>query len=113
MSLGRPLLLSMFDYPNRPNSQVSRDKLGGSRDYFDRDDDALWNLAGIGNSPSVPAIDLQDHEHEFVVEAELPGLKKENIDIKIGDNGQSLTISGKYEVSRSTASPEAGGAAVY
>ena len=108
MSLARPFFF--FDHPSR--SQLSRDRRGGSRDFFDRDDDSLWNWSNVGNAATVPAIDLQEHEHEYVVEAELPGLKKENVDIKVGDNGQSLTISGNSEVSRSTASPEAGRAAV-
>lgn len=44
---------------------------------------------------NVPAIDLTEHANEFVVEAELPGVKKENVEIRIGDGGQSVTIEGK------------------
>ncbi len=44
---------------------------------------------------NVPAVDLTEHGNEFVVEAELPGVKKENIEIRIGDGGQSLTIEGR------------------
>lgn len=44
---------------------------------------------------NLPAVDLTEHANEFIVEAELPGVKKENLEIRIGDGGQSLTIEGK------------------
>ncbi|KAL5482727.1 hypothetical protein ACEPAI_9321 [Sanghuangporus weigelae] len=44
---------------------------------------------------SVPAVDVSEEPNAFVVEAELPGVKKENIELRIGDNGQSLTIEGR------------------
>lgn len=43
-----------------------------------------------------PALNLsQDEDGSFVVEAELPGVKKEDLNVKIGDGGRSLTIEGK------------------
>ena len=42
-----------------------------------------------------PAIDLTEDGKYYVVEAEIPGVKKENVEVRIGDNGQSLTIEGK------------------
>ncbi len=56
-------------------------------------------------------MDLTEHGNEFVVEAELPGVKKENIEIRIGDGGQSLTIEGRSFV-RSAAASESQGAEV-
>lgn len=46
-------------------------------------------------SGNVPAVDVTEEPNAFVVEAELPGVKKENVDLRIGDNGQSLTIEGR------------------
>ena len=43
----------------------------------------------------VPAVDVSEEPNAFVVEAELPGVKRENVDVRIGDNGQSLTIEGR------------------
>jgi len=61
---------------------------------------------------NLPAVDLTEHANEFVVEAELPGVKKENVEIRIGDGGQSLTIEGKSLVrSSSGPQPEASAAA--
>ena len=44
---------------------------------------------------NAPAVDVTEEPNAFVVEAELPGVKKENVDLRIGDNGQSLTIEGR------------------
>ncbi|KZT34365.1 HSP20-like chaperone [Sistotremastrum suecicum HHB10207 ss-3] len=41
-----------------------------------------------------PSVDVSEEGKTYVVEAELPGVKKENIDVRIGANGQSVTIEG-------------------
>ncbi len=41
----------------------------------------------------IPAIDVEETDNEYIVKAELPGLKKE--DIKISVRGDSITISGE------------------
>jgi len=57
---------------------------------------AIFNDPFFSNPiAALPAIDLAEEGNHYVVEAELPGVKKENVDIRIGDNGQSLTIEGK------------------
>ncbi|TBU62335.1 HSP20-like chaperone [Dichomitus squalens] len=42
-----------------------------------------------------PAIDVHEQGDNYIVEAELPGVKKENVSVRIGDGGRSLTIEGK------------------
>ncbi|KAJ6584975.1 HSP20-like chaperone [Mycena capillaripes] len=42
-----------------------------------------------------PAVDVSEAGNTYVVEAELPGVKKENLEVRIGDGGRSLTIQGK------------------
>ncbi|KAH0831950.1 HSP20-like chaperone [Lanmaoa asiatica] len=48
-------------------------------------------------SPSTihPALDLTEEGDNYIVEAELPGVKKENVDITVGDGGRSVTIQGR------------------
>jgi HSP20 family protein len=41
----------------------------------------------------VPAMDLEDNEKEFLLKAEMPGFKKEDIDIDVQDN--AVAISGE------------------
>ncbi|KAI0317776.1 HSP20-like chaperone [Amylostereum chailletii] len=42
-----------------------------------------------------PAVDVTEEGDQYVVEAELPGVKREDIDVRIGDGGRSVTIEGK------------------
>jgi len=42
-----------------------------------------------------PSVDLSEEGNAYIVEAELPGVKKENIEVNVGDNGQSVTIQGR------------------
>jgi hypothetical protein len=42
-----------------------------------------------------PAVDVSEEGNNYVVEAELPGVKKENVQVRIGDGGRSVTIEGR------------------
>lgn len=53
---------------------------------------------------SIP-LDLTEEGNTYIVEAELPGVKRENIEVNIGDNGQSVTIQGRIH-QRSASVPE-------
>ena len=50
-----------------------------------------------------PAVDLSEEGNNYIVEAELPGVKKENVEVRVGDSGRSITIEGK--IVRGTAQP--------
>ena len=56
---------------------------------FDRSFDRSEDFSGIWSPP----VDVFDNEGEIVLEAELPGLKKEDIDINVED--KLLTVSGE------------------
>jgi len=42
-----------------------------------------------------PAVELTEEGREYVVEAELPGVRKEDLEVRVGEGGKSLTIEGK------------------
>jgi HSP20 family protein len=46
----------------------------------------------------IPYVDLIDAGQEYVVKAELPGLKKENVEIEVGTNELSLTAKSSVEM---------------
>lgn len=50
-----------------------------------------------------PAVDVVEEGEKYIVEADLPGVKKDNVDITIGDGGRSITIQGKTARGRQTA----------
>jgi HSP20 family molecular chaperone IbpA len=45
----------------------------------------------------IPYVDVIDSGREYVVKAELPGLKKENVEIEVGVNEMSLTAKSEVE----------------
>ncbi|KAG8857965.1 hypothetical protein FRB96_005456 [Tulasnella sp. 330] len=40
------------------------------------------------------SLNLKDEDGQYVLSAELPGVKKENLEVHVGDNGRSITIQG-------------------
>ncbi len=55
---------------------------------------------------SRPAIDVREEGNSYIVEADLPGVQKENVEVSVGDGGRSVTIEGKI-VTRSPPQAEA------
>ncbi|KAF8502530.1 HSP20-like chaperone [Gautieria morchelliformis] len=45
--------------------------------------------------PRRPSIDLSEKGDEYIVEAEVPGVKKENLNVRVGDGGRSITVEGR------------------
>ncbi|MGC9453615.1 MAG: Hsp20/alpha crystallin family protein [Phycisphaerae bacterium] len=57
-----------------------------------------WPLAGLSRAGSwFPALDISEREDSVVVQAEIPGMKRDDIDISVQDN--HLTISGEKKES--------------
>lgn len=42
-----------------------------------------------------PNIDVTEEGPNYIVEADLPGVKKENVEVRVGDGGHSVTIEGR------------------
>jgi len=97
----RPLF-RMLDEPihRAPNSLSSMMR---TRPFFD---DPFFSspLSSSFGSGLRPAVDVSEEGNKYVVEAELPGVKKENVEVRIGDDGRSLTIQGRV-VSRGPEGP--------
>ena len=55
-------------------------------------DDPFFGLARNGLRP---AVDVAEEGNSYIIEAELPGVRKEDISVEIGENGRSVTIGGK------------------
>lgn len=94
MSLSRQFLREL-----RPFFRMFDEPLGRSPAYWH------WNPATrssffedpfvAASSALRPAIDVHEQGENYIVEAELPGVKKENVSVRVGDGGRSLTIEGK------------------
>jgi HSP20 family protein len=53
-----------------------------------------WGDGGSWPSATMPPIDMRETDDAFVVEAELPGVKPEDVDITL--DGRTLVIRGEY-----------------
>lgn len=62
-------------------------------------EDGFWDWAE-GRSQWVPAVDVEESEKDYVLRAEVPGLKKENIKISLTEKGLSLSGEKKAEAAR-------------
>jgi HSP20 family protein len=52
---------------------------------------SVWADLSIVPQVRVPVTDIEDHEKEYVVTAEMPGFKKEDIQIEVQDNAVAIT----------------------
>ncbi|SRR6266702_2291026 len=53
-------------------------------------DDPFFNAPRFARPP----VDVSEDGSQYVVETELPGVKKEDVEVRIGDGGRSVTIEG-------------------
>jgi HSP20 family protein len=72
------------------------DQLSSLRDEINR----LFELPSTGNGSDVfntwaPSVDLFEDKDHLILKAELPGMKKDQIDVSIHDN--AITISGERQ----------------
>ncbi|WP_340121921.1 Hsp20/alpha crystallin family protein [Methylobacter svalbardensis] len=56
-----------------------------------------WNVPTLPEI-SIPKVDILDHDNEIEVQAALPGVKKENLEISI--NNQTITIRSSTKVEK-------------
>ena len=69
------------------------------RSLLDLDLDQLMNYGDqdleLSKNTWLPAVDIKETEKEFIVQADVPGMSKENIDVSMDNH--VLTIQGKRE----------------
>lgn len=53
-----------------------------------------WGEGGSWPSATMPSIDMRETDDAFVVEAELPGVKPDDVDVTL--DGRTLVIRGEY-----------------
>jgi HSP20 family molecular chaperone IbpA len=91
MSLTRQLLHDI-----RPLFRVLEEPFSRSAGYYSLPTRSFFDDPFFQPSNSLrPSIEVTEEGDNYVVEADLPGVKKENVDVRIGDGGRSLTIEGK------------------
>lgn len=85
--------------PYRKNQGIAN-RDGGFRD-FDRFFEDFFNdsfFPALYNGASQMKVDIKESEKEYVVEAELPGVNKEDINIDLEDNQLTVGVQRNEEV---------------
>ncbi|KAF5360878.1 hypothetical protein D9756_004800 [Leucocoprinus leucothites] len=60
------------------------------------------------NALTRPAVDVTEKENKYILDADLPGVSKENLQVRLGDGNQSITIEGKVTERSSSGVHDAG-----
>jgi HSP20 family protein len=85
-------LMDQFDSPPSLGSRIARifeSFLG------ERGQQGMQHQQGRGfQNMFIPSVDLTEQEHEFVMKVDLPGMREQDIDVRLSDNN-TLTISGE------------------
>ncbi|KDQ62430.1 hypothetical protein JAAARDRAFT_122365 [Jaapia argillacea MUCL 33604] len=80
----------------RPLFRMLEEPIGRSPSYLGLPTRSLLQDPFFTSPASLrPAVDVSEEGNNYVVEAELPGVKKENVEVRIGDGGRSVLIEGK------------------
>jgi HSP20 family protein len=99
MSLTRQLL-SEF----RPLFRMLEEPLGGRFGAFGLPSRSVFDDPFFTAPRSVRlAVDVSEDGANYIVETELPGVKREDVDVRIGDGGRSITIEGSIMQKRTHA----------
>lgn len=87
------LLDDPFDTASDPFTVAPRAQ---QADREQEQSNAIQSLFGVPSSTLTrsPHVHMTEEGDKYIVEAEIPGVPKENLDVSIGDNGRSLTIKG-------------------
>ena len=73
------------------------DMFGDLDTFFDRFVRPMRYAAVEPGSAIVPPVDVEETDHEYVVRTELPGVKKEDLDVSIQDGVLTINAETRYE----------------
>jgi HSP20 family molecular chaperone IbpA len=80
----------------RPVINMLEDPLARSSSYYGMPSRSVFDHPFF-HSPETfrPALDLTEEGNSYILEADLPGVKRENLEVRVGEGGRSITIEGK------------------
>jgi len=91
MSLARHIFREL-----RPLVNMLEDPLARSSSFYGLPSRSVFDHPFF-HSPETfrPALDLTEEGNSYILEADLPGVKRENLEVRVGEGGRSVTIEGK------------------
>lgn len=91
-------MFGLVPFNRRNNSALSR-----NRDFFDIDNifesffnDSFFQAFYQGNANM--RVDIKENEKEYVVEAEMPGVNKEDINLELKDDRLTISVDKREEI---------------
>lgn len=73
------------------------DMFGDLDNFFDRFVRPMRYAAVEPGSAIVPPVDVEETDHEYIVRTELPGVKKEDLEVSIQDGMLTINAETRYE----------------
>ncbi|TPX62493.1 hypothetical protein SpCBS45565_g07000 [Spizellomyces sp. 'palustris'] len=109
MSIVRRLLPSLTNvFEHNPHGITSRFRPGSAQSALAPlgiSDDVFNPLAALANVRApVPAVDVKERPDAYIIEAEVPGLPRSNIDLEVIDD-HTLALEGRFEDVREVSPP--------
>ena len=100
---GKFLTMSILRLLNevRPLIQLLEEPLTRSPAFYLRpqrmpfEDASRSPFGGLGTLGGRPAVDVYEEGDKYIVTADLPGVKKEDVEVSVGEGGRSITIEGR------------------
>jgi HSP20 family molecular chaperone IbpA len=84
----------------RPLFQILHEPFGRSPSHYAVSRPLFDDIFFHSPNSLRPAIDVTEEGNSYFLEAELPGVKKENVEVRISEGGRSVTIEGKFSTRR-------------
>ncbi|KAG9005985.1 hypothetical protein FRB93_009086 [Tulasnella sp. JGI-2019a] len=96
-----------FFAPPSTNVAQTRSCRGQNRQVHHRHRGSSISEAGFGGIRK-PRVQVMEERTRYTVKAEVPGVRKENLDVSIGDGGRSLCIQGNSTLPASVRAEDSG-----
>ena len=105
MSIARQLFREFQPFFHMLEQPLGRAPAASNSHHYSLFDDQFFR----SSQTSRPALDLSEEGNSYILEAELPGVKKEDLKIQIGGDNRSVIIEGKALSRRNGAGLSRGG----
>jgi len=70
---------------------------GDFDDLFGRFFESPWAIQDVDSKAFVPAVDVSENENEYRVKADIPGVKKEDLNVSVQDGILTINAESRYE----------------
>ena len=70
---------------------------GDFDDLFGRFFESPWAIQDADSKAFVPAVDVSENENEYLIKADIPGVRKEDLNVSVQDGILTINAESRYE----------------